>query len=1116
MKKFSKIILILLAVSLLCGLTLVFASAADEVNDRERLNITGNSLNRYTSATEKVNTKANYGAVREQWSKTTASIEFRSTGDNTYIQLGVLEDPSKYVNGYMFWDADMYNGANNSNPFSSNNMADYATVDIDFGTDKYVYSDGSAYHTVYNYEDIPEEYRDSADLALIDGNQIRLQFRGTTTVYSPALTVVKKDGIWQYQIKNIGTDDVYVPMSNKVGVFDHITWVIDFDYAKSTGYMDGSIGYVYINGEFAAAQMLGGTNITNYNFCGIEIPIAGKENFGVDRFSFALDNMALNVYKKDQNKTVDGYIAELDAYFAGSYKTTPLYTLNGVVYSESYISPNGYIEVDGVVSSIPSVFNQLLENITRNSVIKTTCDIYDLVVPEGIESFEIMTTNNSKVTLSQQSLQNYQIDISLLGYKISKISEESSTSIRIQWLDNKENGNVILEERLVPGAVPSFGKVGENIYIYNYETGKIDICSVDQWLWDIDGAGNEAANFNRPPEAIRALSEEEIALAAQYCNGVIKIYPNEIAEIDSLAPQYTLFSSDSKLVIGTDKSFDCYLDATTFAKELSAAPSGTLATIFCDVTVADAVAISAGKSIAIDLNGYNFTSTAVSAFRLSNNASVSLNTTESTLKYDYLLTGNGTLSLSAGLTLSDDAREYNGVQILAGVAVAHSAGNSTITFDPENAEPTDFTLVVWKDGNGDNFASDYYHKDYTTIFHPDVSVMTDAAKFPKVEEGDTGWFDIGYTGWKAETENADLDTLVMGEDNVFAPAEGPVSFLDLKINVSLETTSVGLNFCLPVPEENGAVVFDAATGAYYLNAGSRESIAVSIIDIDGKAFYLIERPVALDSFDPVTFYVEYTANLEGSSPVALTKEITFDFMTYAEMVAEVYTCGTDDSALVFDLVTYKYQAYLTSVGNNIDPAVENRVEEFFKTHDEDGCGCASNVDLITFSDEEKSASVSENEALSDKILFAGFNVTNLNPSLVFYVSNEVNVESLAVTLRAPEHDAAGWEHINNKKTFSLTKTGETEYNGTVCSVYEYSALMLVDAAAIMDIELKLDVTPDGAVEKVIETFNGNFSLGAFCIEIARTDMISANMAKALYVASKSAVDYRTVVGDEAE
>lgn len=216
--------------------------------------------------------------------------------------------------------------------------------------------------------------------------------------------------------------------------------------------------------------------------------------------------------------------------------------------------------------------------------------------------------------------------------------------------------------------------------------------------------------------------------------------------------------------------------------------------------------------------------------------------------------------------------------------------------------------------------------------------------------------------------------------------------------------------------------------------------------------------------------------------------------------AELYACGSDDSRLIFDLVQYKYNAYLASAGENTDDKTVKRVGDFLLSHG-DGCTCRTDLSELEFTDAELDASL-------NGIVNAEVDLEGGKPAIYFYVDSALNVQSFDIMHKGLPHQAGTWDYINYKMNVSPVYVDTVEIDGISYAKYEYTDILLCNAASIMNITLKVETLGEDGTP-VNETLTGSWSLASY---IENTD--DSDFAKALYAASVSALEYRFVRAGE--
>ncbi len=377
-------------------------------NNRNLLNATGHAINVYNAFNDN-SQGTGYGLKWQQPWNTKGddriNNEYVTVNGNGYFRLS--NDVNDVVTGQGEHAQMLFKFGNHWSNKPSNataNTYEYMIFDFDFGTDKYVYNDGTAYHTAFSYEEIPEAYRDTADLAFIDGTvKLLPQFRDKDSDselrVGDMYTVKGPDGKWYLSTNNsYSADDIL--MSNEVGKFDHITWVIKPNYDD----LATSKLYTYVNGQFLCVDTVAAT--TKVALWGFE---TNGSYFAEDRYSLTFDNFAFNVYDDAENKdSVDATITALNTYFSTeTYKTDALSTISGIVYDADYVSPNGFYYDGQVITSVPNTVKNSLKNLAEGTTVYTSMNL------DGIETsankFSVVTIGDVDFSFAGAKAFSYKV-----------------------------------------------------------------------------------------------------------------------------------------------------------------------------------------------------------------------------------------------------------------------------------------------------------------------------------------------------------------------------------------------------------------------------------------------------------------------------------------------------------------------------------------------------------------------------------------------------------------------------------------------------------------------------------------------------------------------------------
>ena len=531
MRKITKIFAILLTLCLLSGVMVsVVASAAEQGASNGSLNVSGHNSN-YAWDFE-----TNPGWI------SLSDMIFAQGGPangNKYFQMssdgktgGTLTGGSKNtVSGGRF----------------NLNLKDikYFTLDYDIGTDRYVYwdSDGVS-HTYVDGEpitDLSQVPEDAIKVLPAYGTfgQSYLYYRASSSGYFGRVEIrYDEEADKHYFTTNSGEGKLY--LSNEVGVFDHVTTVVEI-VKDGTGACR-AIDHFYLNGEYltsvenksyasgAEFNLLDlradiysddyflGKNVTSRSDGTTGLKVGDVTLYEGDSFSLVLDNVALNFY--DSECGLDDFHVENGMVWDTN---KPLYTCPDVLYYNYKLSPNGYIEVDGKIAFLKDKIEDLLNNVKDDSHIISATDILDFDVPEGIESFTVEMLMGKEFSLSGQSKNAYLItDVLGNSFTVRKIRDSDAVTAR--WVCKNGDKEVILrEDKLLINVDPIAPTV---VPFIDDETGNLLVYHCSDWQFDIDGNFPNINLYEQEP--IRALDMWEVMLIQEDFGGIITIYAQNV------------------------------------------------------------------------------------------------------------------------------------------------------------------------------------------------------------------------------------------------------------------------------------------------------------------------------------------------------------------------------------------------------------------------------------------------------------------------------------------------------------------------------------------------------------------------------------------------------------
>jgi len=681
MKKFSKITSVLLMVLLLCGLVLSFASSAATTEDGNNFDVSGEKDNLYTdftvaaptSGAGSFNANTNNSSIsrvrvsnavgsnhyqRHSWSGVNSAKAIEDTwfpgSQSAAVAGGVVNNVGKY--DYSVWDfevgTDMYSFSYTANVTdgsatsqstlkmtvaSQEEFNEYLEeferykADSNPNIEKYPLMKKLSY-TVSGKSVTSIESIDAAqtlELAFLQGTSIAYTFRGYTynadgTAWSASNKEVwgrigsfnkQSDGWYLVDPKDASNK---VRLANEIGKFDHITYV--FKITEGTANADGRIRlvvnlYTFINGEYFSTITTSNNDYEQLlpQRLSLAYPKDSLLSYG---WAFATDNFAVNHYANYSNTDPNG-IGNLIT--SGNYKTTSLLSCTDVLYNKNYISPNGYVSVDGIKSSF--AIDELIKTVENNSEIKITVDLLNFKIPSGVDTFTVQSLNGSKFTLDSESAADF---VAVRGsngmYTVRRGTPDDYITINWTYIDGDEE-TILKSEKISFDVVPEFA-LKKN---FDFDTMTYTESGYFDWMFDVDG---DASNFGPlydeevnlyDPEPIRALTATEVFLIREELGGELKVYTSTKSEVSTDL-------SESQFVVGTyDKdgaflpSFDSkggytqYASMDNFKTEFQAAASGSTVILTYDLNTKydigvqtnnnASIKIGEGKTISLDLNG---------------------------------------------------------------------------------------------------------------------------------------------------------------------------------------------------------------------------------------------------------------------------------------------------------------------------------------------------------------------------------------------------------------------------------------------------------------------------------------------------------------------------------
>ena len=425
-----------------------------------------------------------------------------------------------------------------------------------------------------------EQALSTKTLAYASGSNMYLGFRrydnadDTSKADGPNLFLYigQKDGKWAF-FKDSSFKNLVCYLPENLYETVHITYVATMDHETKL-----LTALVFVNGVYAnSTTNTGAEEYKCIDSVRLQMPADLKDE---DAYSYIYDNITVNYYEKGYSS---GSAYGIDDYAAAGDLTKPIYVCEDIVYNASYVSPNGYVQVDnGEKSYITPVINEMLGTIKDGSVIRTSKSLYNLTLDSSIKSITVITENGATVNLSAESAKSFIVETTdNVTYTVRAANE--SDAIKLEWYDSENN--LIKTDSLLPNVLANTDAV--NASIYNVATR--EVIYVLSWTWDLDGDGTY--------EPIGSFT-----LADNMGGKTVKAKP--VVASTTIEKTYAIYTEENGVarLVG-DASI--YTNDLEFVSQVKNAPDGATVIIYQDVLYINytSIIIGEGKTLSFNLNG---------------------------------------------------------------------------------------------------------------------------------------------------------------------------------------------------------------------------------------------------------------------------------------------------------------------------------------------------------------------------------------------------------------------------------------------------------------------------------------------------------------------------------
>jgi hypothetical protein len=650
MRKFSKILAILLALCVLGGVIAVTVLASYETEySSEKTSLAVTSTGKwYDFESYDVGKDFGYNSNPINFKNGSGNAHLSSYADICVEADGVNQylryawKANKTTSGTYRRDfvcgASGITAGDTANYYLSN--FSYVVIDMDIAADMYRY-------TLDGVEDlsaeVPETYdKGSLRLAYSNNTYFELDNRamnGKNGFNSLSVKLVYDDAaaVWRVHA-GIGetTADSGYTLSNTLGEWNHFTYVIKVENSgegTNSNYAYSPV-YLFFNGNFVKEGDVYRTN--QAAVAGSEIIVRGidwqiptltkvtndETTYYQEQYSMAIDNVAANYYGATYVDTVDYGIAD---FLAGEdYKKVNLSKCEDVLYNKNYVYPsvNGYVSIDGGTTKAytPAGIDAILAGLEDEGEITATRSIAGFTPAEGVESFTVDMPLSCTFALADAVADNYIVERNELTGLYTVSVPTADQQVEMVWVDAK--GNELGRETVNIYETPVGEYTLNDDYVYtitNAATGAYNYKGIDYlggWKYIAYLDGEYLTDIE--PIEFGALDDDTFSLFAELiAEGYeIRIVPNyNEVDVNETAEAFIVFTFDAqgnKVFVPEASGVD-YDDMATFKAAMEAAVDGATFVLTYDKAIkydlggGTSITVPAGITVNLDLNGRTLT-----------------------------------------------------------------------------------------------------------------------------------------------------------------------------------------------------------------------------------------------------------------------------------------------------------------------------------------------------------------------------------------------------------------------------------------------------------------------------------------------------------------------------
>ncbi len=305
------------------------------------------------------------------------------------------------------------------------------------------------------------------------------------------------------------------------------------------------------------------------------------------------------------------------------------------------------------------------------------------------------------------------------------------------------------------------------------------------------------------------------------------------------------------------------------------------------------------------------------------------------------------------------------------------------TYKPDGAKSS-VKEVKWLDRDGNQVGDSEYWVIGSKLVHREFEVISG------------NWYAIECSwSYQDGTPASDVTLTEHGESVFYAKPQKPIAHIDNKLASVTLSEHITFNLYLPV---YSSVTVDSITA----DGGE---IKTEKLTMDGKEMYRISWEMPYGSFAVNTVKLKYSVDNFGefdasSASKSLECSINLDLLRYASIVAETSLCNSEESILIYEIVSYVRA--LAAFNPHFDESSVPNLEEFFLLYEDEqkhfasACECKATIAEEIIERADSASNYEELKKKGVKSMDYVFSADEIGIR-VFVKNSSVKIESVTCT-----------------------------------------------------------------------------------------------------------------------